>query len=139
VQYSKLQVIRKSSFTATPWKNGGGIAHEAIRVPVSTDPFRRRVSVTQVDASSALRNEATIVFAIDRQYTLEIIAGKAVTLEPWDSAVLSHCNGRLNRLGSANSSASSFRRAASQWCNCGPCSFADRGKKTEDQDGHNAS
>ena len=47
----KLQVIRKSSFTATPWKNGGGITHEAIRMPASSDPFRWRVSVAHIDAS----------------------------------------------------------------------------------------
>jgi hypothetical protein len=47
----KLQVIRKASFTATPWKNGGGITHEAIRVPASGDPFRWRVSVAHIDAS----------------------------------------------------------------------------------------
>lgn len=47
----KLQIIRKSSFTATPWKNGGGITHEAIRVPASADPFRWRVSVAHIDAS----------------------------------------------------------------------------------------
>jgi hypothetical protein len=189
VHNSKLQVIRKSSFTATPWKNGGGITHEAIRVPASSDPFRWRVSVAHVDASgpfsdfpqynrkmvllrgagielrfadgthkrlrktgdlaefdgalathcellngpcvdlnlmvsksdsvsvrierfiescavSALRDETTIVFAIDRRCALNTTAGKTVTLEPWDLAVLSHCNGRLNRLESANSSGS---------------------------------
>ncbi len=189
MQNSKLQVIRKASFTATPWKNGGGITHEALRVPASGDPFRWRVSVADVDASgpfsefaeynrkmvllrgagielrfadgtqktlrkvgelvefdgalaahcellngpcadlnlmvsksdgvavrverfieslavSALRNETTLVFAIDRRFKLEITAGKTVTLEPWDLAVLSHCSGRLSRLESAHSSAS---------------------------------
>jgi uncharacterized protein len=188
VQNSKLQVIRKASFTATPWKNGGGITHEAIRVPAS-DPFRWRVSVAHIDAPgpfsefaeynrkmvllrgagielrfadgthkalrtagelvefdgglaahcellngpcvdlnlmvsksdsavvrverfieslavSASRNETTLVFAIDRGCTLEITTGKTVTLEPWDLAVLSHCNGRLNRLELAQSSPS---------------------------------
>jgi uncharacterized protein len=51
VQNPKLQVIRKASFTATPWKNGGGITHEALRVPPSGDPFRFRVSVAHIDAS----------------------------------------------------------------------------------------
>ena len=189
MQNPKLQIIRKSSFTATPWKNGAGITHEAIRVPASGDPFRWRVSVADVDASgpfsefaeynrkmvllrgagielrfadgthksmrkvgelvefdgavaahcellngpcvdlnlmvsksdsaavrverfiesltvSALRTETTLVFAIDRRCTLEITAGKTVTLEPWDLAVLSHCNGRLSRLESAHSSPS---------------------------------
>ena len=47
----KLQIIRKASFKATPWKNGGGITHEALRVPESGDPFRWRVSVAHIDAS----------------------------------------------------------------------------------------
>jgi len=189
MENSKLQVIRKASFKATPWKNGGGVTHEAIRVPASGDPFRWRVSVADIDASGpfsefaeynrkmvllrgagielrfadgthkslrkvgelvefdgalaahcellngpcvdlnlmvsksdgvavrverfieslvvgASRNETTLVFAIDRRFKLEITAGKTVTLEPWDLAVLSHCNGRLSRLESAHSSPS---------------------------------
>ena len=189
MENSKLQIIRKALFTATPWKNGGGITHEAIRVPASGDPFRWRVSVADIDTSgpfsefaeynrkmvllrgagiemrfadgthkslrkvgelvefdgalaahcellngpcvdlnlmvsksdgvavrverfiefldvSALRNETTLVFAIDRRCKLDITAGKTVTLEPWDLAVLSHCSGRLSRLESAHSSAS---------------------------------
>jgi uncharacterized protein len=51
VPNSKLQVIRRASFTATPWKNGGGITHEALREPPSGDPFRYRVSVAHIDAS----------------------------------------------------------------------------------------
>jgi len=51
VTSANLRVIRQSSFTATPWKNGGGITHEAIRVPASGDPFRWRVSVAHIDAS----------------------------------------------------------------------------------------
>jgi environmental stress-induced protein Ves len=51
VQNPQLQIIRNASFTATPWKNGGGITHEAIRVPVRGEPFRWRVSVAHIDAS----------------------------------------------------------------------------------------
>jgi len=47
----QLQVVRKASFKATPWKNGGGVTHEALRVPQSGDPFRWRVSVAHIDAS----------------------------------------------------------------------------------------
>jgi environmental stress-induced protein Ves len=46
-----MQILRKSSFRATPWKNGGGITHEALRVPASGEPFRWRLSVAQIDAS----------------------------------------------------------------------------------------
>jgi environmental stress-induced protein Ves len=51
VQSPKLRVIRQTSFTATPWKNGGGITHEAIREPEGEYPFRWRVSVAHIDAS----------------------------------------------------------------------------------------
>jgi environmental stress-induced protein Ves len=47
----KLQVIRRSSFTATPWKNGGGITHEALREPAGTGEFRWRVSVAHIEVS----------------------------------------------------------------------------------------
>lgn len=46
-----MQIIRQSSFKALPWKNGGGVTHEAIRVPAVGDPFRWRVSVARIDAS----------------------------------------------------------------------------------------
>jgi environmental stress-induced protein Ves len=46
-----LRIIRKSSFKTTPWKNGGGVTHEAVRVPESGDPFRWRISVAEVGAS----------------------------------------------------------------------------------------
>jgi environmental stress-induced protein Ves len=46
-----MQILRRSSFTANPWKNGGGITHEAIRVPAGGESFRWRVSVAQIDVS----------------------------------------------------------------------------------------
>jgi uncharacterized protein len=189
VQNAKLQIIRKASFIPTPWKNGGGITHEAIRDPPGDGAFRWRVSVAHIDASGpfsefaeynrtmallrgagvelrfadgahktlrkvgelvefdgavavhcellngpcvdlnlmtlksdsaaarverfiesvavrASRQETTLVFPIDRKITLQITAGKPVTLEPWDLAVMSQCAGRISRLESANSSVS---------------------------------
>ena len=50
MQNATLRIIRKSSFKPSPWKNGGGVTHEAIRVPAE-DPFRWRVSVAHIDAS----------------------------------------------------------------------------------------
>ena len=38
---------------ATPWKNGGGITHEAIRVPAEGDKFLWRVSVAEIESSGA--------------------------------------------------------------------------------------
>jgi len=46
-----VQIIRQSEFRSTPWKNGGGITREAIRVPESGDPFRWRFSVAHIDQS----------------------------------------------------------------------------------------
>jgi environmental stress-induced protein Ves len=189
VQVPKLQIIRKASFKTTPWKNGGGITHEAIRVPASGDPFRWRVSVAHIDASgpfsefaeynrkmvllrgagielrfgdglsrelrqvgelvefdgalstycelldgpcvdlnlmvskhdgvaakverfieslpvSASRNESTLIFPIDRGVGFNAGTGESTTLEPWDLAVLSQCEGHLSGLGSVGASAS---------------------------------
>jgi environmental stress-induced protein Ves len=46
-----LIIIRKSAYKTTPWKNGGGVTHEALRVPAQGDPFRWRISVAEVDRS----------------------------------------------------------------------------------------
>jgi environmental stress-induced protein Ves len=46
-----LKIIRQSSFTATPWKNGGGMTYEAMRVPPGGDPFLWRVSVAHIESS----------------------------------------------------------------------------------------
>ncbi len=46
-----MRVIRQTSFTAVPWKNGGGVTHEAIRVPPSGDPFQWRVSIAEIGTS----------------------------------------------------------------------------------------
>ncbi len=46
-----LQIVRRSSFKRSLWKNGGGITHEAMRVPATGDPLLWRVSVAQIDSS----------------------------------------------------------------------------------------
>jgi hypothetical protein len=46
-----MQIVRQASFKAVPWKNGGGVTHEAMRVPANGDPFRWRVSVARIDVS----------------------------------------------------------------------------------------
>lgn len=48
---SGLQIIRKAAFAPQPWKNGGGITREAMRVPPIGDPFHWRVSVAHIEAS----------------------------------------------------------------------------------------
>jgi uncharacterized protein len=101
VQSSELTIIRKASFTATPWKNGGGITHEAIRVPAAGDPFRWRVSVAHIDASGPFSEFA----AYDRKMVLLQGAGielrfadgvkqtlrEVGQLIQFDGAVAAHC------------------------------------------------
>jgi environmental stress-induced protein Ves len=46
-----MKIVRRSTFVASPWKNGGGITHEAIRHPAGGVEFQWRVSMAQIDAS----------------------------------------------------------------------------------------
>ncbi len=46
-----MQIVRRSAFVDMPWKNGGGVTHEAIRVPPTGDSFVWRVSLAQIDHS----------------------------------------------------------------------------------------
>jgi hypothetical protein len=43
-----MRIIRKSSFSSAPWKNGGGVTHEVVREPPGADAFRWRVSVAEI-------------------------------------------------------------------------------------------
>jgi environmental stress-induced protein Ves len=70
-----LQIIRKASFTPRPWKNGGGITHEVIRVPADGDVFIWRVSVAHIDASGPFSDFA----AYNRKMVL--LKGDGVLLE----------------------------------------------------------
>jgi environmental stress-induced protein Ves len=45
------RILRRASFKTTHWRNGGGITHEAIRVPESGDAFRWRLSVAEIASS----------------------------------------------------------------------------------------
>jgi environmental stress-induced protein Ves len=46
-----MRIVRQSQFKSSPWKNGGGITHEAMRSPSRGDAFRWRVSVAHIDTS----------------------------------------------------------------------------------------
>jgi environmental stress-induced protein Ves len=70
-----LQIIRKSSFASVPWKNGGGITHEAVREPEAGDPFRWRVSIAHIDSSCPFSN-----FSGYRR-TMVLLRGMGVTLK----------------------------------------------------------
>lgn len=96
-----LQIIRKSSFTAARWKNGGGTTYEAIRVPPGGDAFRWRVSVAHIDASGPFSDFAaynrkmvllrgaglTLSFAGGQQRVLRQIGD----LAEFDGALATHC------------------------------------------------
>jgi uncharacterized protein len=71
----RIKIIRRSSFTALPWKNGGGITHEAIRVPPTGDAFLWRVSVAQIDSSGPFSDFA----GYDRNMVL--LRGRGIALE----------------------------------------------------------
>lgn len=70
-----MQIIRRSSFKRTPWKNGGGVTHEALRVPSSGDPFLWRVSVAQMDSSGPFSDFA----GYDRN--LVLLQGRGIALK----------------------------------------------------------
>jgi environmental stress-induced protein Ves len=79
-----IKVIRRASFTATPWKNGGGITHEAIRVPPTGDAFLWRVSVAQIDSSGPFSDFA----GYDRKMVLLRGHGIALDFGSGDKSVL---------------------------------------------------
>jgi len=80
-----VQIIRKSSFTAARWKNGGGVTHEAIRVPAS-DSFRWRVSVAHIDASGPFSDFA----AYNRKMVLLRGSGLALKFAGGEKKLLRH-------------------------------------------------
>lgn len=69
-----MQIIRQTDFTVTPWKNGGGVTREALRVPASGDPFLWRVSIAQIDKSGPFSDFA----AYNR--TMVLLRGSGVDL-----------------------------------------------------------
>lgn len=97
-----MQVVRKSSFKKAPWKNGGGVTHEALRVPAQGDPFRWRISVAEVDTSgpfsdfSGYRRTMMLLrgaglrlkFANDGQATLSEVGD----LAQFDGALATQCD-----------------------------------------------
>jgi uncharacterized protein len=69
-----MHIVRHSSFVAVPWRNGGGITHEAMRVPPGGDSFQWRVSVAQIDASGPFSD-----FAAYRRFMV-LLKGAGVVL-----------------------------------------------------------
>jgi uncharacterized protein len=103
-----LQIIRKSSFKAIPWKNGGGITHEVIRAPVTGDPFLWRVSVAHIESSGPFSD-----FTGYRRHMV-LLRGRGLMLR---FSTGDHC--RLQKVGDS----AQFDGAAAPHCELldGPC------------------
>jgi uncharacterized protein len=103
-----IKIIRKSSFRATPWKNGGGITHEALRLPAAGDAFRWRVSVAHIDSSGPFSDFA----GYNRNMVL--LRGSGLTLKFADGG-----NRELRRIGDS----AQFDGALAAHCELldGPC------------------
>lgn len=96
-----LRVLRQSSFTALPWKNGGGITHEAIREPAGGDGFRWRVSIAHIDASGPFshfpEHRRTMVLLRGAGIELRFAEGGGAALRQvgelieFDGALTAHC------------------------------------------------
>jgi environmental stress-induced protein Ves len=69
-----MQIVRQSQFKASPWKNGGGITHEAVRVP-GRGAFRWRVSIAHIDASGPFSDFAGYA------RTMVLLRGSGVALQ----------------------------------------------------------
>ena len=96
-----LQIIPQSLFKAVPWKNGGGITREAIRVPAQGAAFVWRVSLAQIDASGPFSDFAgynrTMVLLKGAGLELEFGNGQQRVLHrvgemaQFDGALSTHC------------------------------------------------
>lgn len=95
-----MQIIRQAAFTARPWKNGGGITHEALRVPANGDPFRWRVSVARIEKSGPfsdfaaynrimvlLQGNGLVLRFADREHPLRRVGDVA----EFDGGLATHC------------------------------------------------
>jgi len=107
-RYTDPQIIRKSSFKAIPWKNGGGITHEVIRAPVAGDPFLWRVSVAHIESSGPFSD-----FTGYRRHMV-LLRGRGLMLR---FSTGDHC--RLQKVGDSTQ----FDGAAAPDCDLldGPC------------------
>jgi environmental stress-induced protein Ves len=72
-----MRIVRQSQFKSSPWKNGGGITHEAMRSPSRGDAFRWRVSVAHIDTSGPFSDFAgyarTMVLLARRGHRIEAV------------------------------------------------------------------
>jgi hypothetical protein len=96
-----VQIIRKSSLVPIPWKNGGGITHEAIRVPASGEPFLWRVSIAHIETAGPFSDFAgynrTMVLLLGEGMSLHFANGDRKVLRQigelaqFDGALAANC------------------------------------------------
>jgi environmental stress-induced protein Ves len=99
--HNPMNIVRRSSFRATPWKNGGGTTFEVLRVPPAADPFRWRVSVAEVAAAGPFSDfsgyRRHLVLLRGSGVRLSFGDGSATTLREagdrieFDGAMATHC------------------------------------------------
>src|ERR1700730_5944500 len=96
-----MRIVRQPQFKSSPWKNGGAITHEAMRVPERGEAFLWRVSVAHIDASGPFSDFAgyrrNMVLLQGRGLMLKFDAGENCLLQKvgdsaqFDGAVSTNC------------------------------------------------
>lgn len=96
-----VQIIRKNTFGVVPWKNGGGLTHEAIRVPPTGPEFLWRVSLACIESSGPFSDftgyQRKMVLLQGRGLTLKFGNGDHRELDDcgdwveFDGAIPVHC------------------------------------------------
>jgi hypothetical protein len=102
MNHAGLKIIRRASFAAVPWKNGGGLTREAIRVPPTGEPFLWRVSVAHIEVSGPFSDfagyERKMALLQGRGIELQFAGGEQRCLRgvgdyvEFDGGTPTHCN-----------------------------------------------
>jgi uncharacterized protein len=97
-----MRIIRYSSLAPTPWKNGGGVTREAIRIPPGRDAYDWRVSFAQIDKAGPFSDfsgyERHMVLLRGDGVCLQFAGGNRTTLRSpgdhasFDGAAAAHCS-----------------------------------------------
>ncbi|NNM62656.1 MAG: hypothetical protein HKM03_10845 [Steroidobacteraceae bacterium] len=69
-----MRLIRRDAYTTTRWRNGGGVTHEAVRVPAATDEYLWRLSIAEIAESGPFSD-----FSGYRRHML-LLGGRGVEL-----------------------------------------------------------
>src|ERR1700679_348530 len=69
-----MQIVRQSQFEASPWKNGGGVTHEAMRGP-ERGSFRWPVGIAHIDVPGPFSDFAGYA------RTMVLLRGSGVALQ----------------------------------------------------------